>query len=54
MRILDKEVSIEVDLSSARSSLECRRGPSFDSSVLHMTDTSSIPGMHSRETLSVR
>ena len=29
-------------------------GLSFDSSGLHTTDTSSIPGMHSRETLSVR
>ena len=49
--ILDREVSLEVDRLSAPSSSECRPGPSFNSNVLHMTDTSSIPGMHSRETL---
>ena len=51
MHILDREVSIEVDRLSAPSLPECRPGLSFDSSGLHMTDTSSIPGMHSRERL---
>ena len=54
MHILDREVSVEVDQLSVPSSPECRLGPSFDSSGLHMTDTSSIPGMHSREMLSTR
>ena len=54
MHILDREVSVEVDRLSAPSSPECRPGPSLDSSVLHITDTSSIPDIHSRETLSVR
>ena len=52
--ILDREVSLEVDRLSLPSLPECRPGPSFDSSGLHMTDTSSIPDMRSRETLSVR
>ena len=54
MHIMDREVSLEVDRLSVPSSPECRPGPSFDSNVLHMTDTSSIPSMHSREALSVR
>ena len=54
MHILDREVSVQVDRLSVPSLLECRPRPSFDASGLHMTDTSSIPGMDSRETLSVR
>ena len=54
MHILGREVSVEVDRLSVPSLPECRPGPSFDSSGLHMTDTLSIPGMHSRETLCVR
>ena len=54
MHILDGEVSVEVDRLSVPSLPECRSGLSLDSSGLHMTDTSSIPGMRSRETLSVR
>ena len=44
MRLIDCQPSLP----------ESRPDPSFDSSGLHMTDTSSIPGMHSREALSVQ